>query len=82
MVQSNKSGGFIVNEQHYKRSIVVSADKIIDDWSPQYFDDLKISDFQRLAEFDAEIVILGTGKNTAHANGRTSATDPTAKMRI
>ena len=62
LVQSNKSGGFTVNDQHYKRSIVVSADKIIDDWSPQYFDDLKISDFQRLAEFDAEIVILGTGK--------------------
>ena len=40
----------------------MSADNVISDWHPQTVSELTISDFERLAEFDAEIVILGTGR--------------------
>ena len=40
----------------------MSADNVFSDWRPRTVSELDISDFERLAEFDAEIVILGTGK--------------------
>ena len=62
LVQSVNSGEFIVNDVLYTRSIIVSADIVVDDWAPQTILELTNEDFRLLAGFDAEIVILGTGR--------------------
>ena len=62
LVHSFRSGKFNINNTQYKQSIIVSADNVIENWKPQYFNQLTIQDFELLASFDAEIVILGTGE--------------------
>ena len=61
-MHSFRSGKFNINNTLYKQSIIVSADNVIEDWPPQYFNQLTTQDFELLASFDAEIVILGTGE--------------------
>lgn len=62
LVAAAGSGRLFVNDDAYARSIIVSADIVQDDWPPQIFDEISLSDMERLASFDAEIVILGTGE--------------------
>ncbi len=61
-IRMDDDGQFWVNGQLYKQSIIVTAETVIDNWSVAHFDDLSIEDFQRFADFDPEILVLGTGK--------------------
>lgn len=63
LIRQYRSGEFLVNDVLYTHSIIVSADNVIENWNRQTVSELEISDFQMLAEFDAEIVLLGTGQN-------------------
>ena len=62
-IKPHSTGEFLVNDVLYTQSIIVSADNVITDWNPKSVADLTIEDFQMLAEFDPEILILGTGKD-------------------
>lgn len=62
LVKPCDTGEFLVNDVLYTQSIIVTPENIITDWRRQSVADLTIEDFEMLAEFDAEIVILGTGK--------------------
>ena len=62
LIRQYTAGEFLVNDVLYTQSIIVTADNVLTDWSRQNVSDLEISDFEKLAEFDAEIVILGTGQ--------------------
>ncbi len=62
LIKSFGPGEFRVNDVLYTRSIIVTADKVIDDWICNSIQKLTIKDFQKLADFDAEIIIIGTGK--------------------
>lgn len=61
-VRFQSESEYFINDVLYTRSIIVSADRIVDDWTPRSVAELTLDDFQMLAEFDAEIVILGTGR--------------------
>ncbi len=63
LITQYTAGEFIVNGVLYTQSIIVTADNILTDWHPKTVSELTISDFERFAEFDAEIVILGTGQD-------------------
>lgn len=54
-------GYVMVNRQRYERNLVVLPDGIMTDWQPAGFDQLSAEDFDRLAELQPEIVLLGTG---------------------
>ncbi|MCG8015286.1 MAG: Mth938-like domain-containing protein [Candidatus Thiodiazotropha sp. 'RUGA'] len=45
----------------YRENLVVMPDKIIPDWRPVRFEELKQEDFAHLASLTPEIVVLGTG---------------------
>ena len=62
LVMPCDTGEFLVNDVLYTQSIIVTAENVYTDWKAQTVADLTTSDFEMLAEFDAEIVILGTGK--------------------
>ncbi len=62
LIKSLGPGEFRVNDVLYTRSIIVTADKVVDAWTQNSAQDLTIEDFQLIAEFDAEIIIIGTGK--------------------
>ena len=63
LIRQYRGGEFLVNDVLYTHSIVVSVDNVITDWRRETVSDLDIADFEMLAEFDAEIVILGTGSD-------------------
>ena len=50
-----------VNQQEFRRSIIVTPERLVSDWSPQTFGDLVESHFAVIAGLEPEIVLLGTG---------------------
>ncbi|MES9939897.1 MAG: Mth938-like domain-containing protein [Candidatus Thiodiazotropha sp. 6PLUC2] len=45
----------------YRESLVLMPDRIIPQWRPTSFDELKVEDFIHIAAFSPEIIVLGTG---------------------
>ncbi|MDE0310254.1 MAG: MTH938/NDUFAF3 family protein [Acidiferrobacterales bacterium] len=62
LIKQYTSGEFLVNGVLYTQSIIVTADNVLTDWAPRTVSELDVPDFERFARFDAEIVILGTGR--------------------
>jgi uncharacterized protein len=50
-----------VGEQEFRRSLIVTAERLVSDWPPQTFGDLVESHFETIASLEPEIVLLGTG---------------------
>jgi len=63
LVKICESGDFLVNDVLYTQSIIITVDNVYSDWSANKVKDLTLIDFERFAELDPEILILGTGKN-------------------
>ncbi len=55
------SGYVKVNNQRFERSLVVTPERIIDDWPALRFEHLAASDFEFLLALKPEIILLGTG---------------------
>lgn len=51
-----------VNAVRYVGSLVVLPHRLIPDWTLASFETLRTADFELLAGLDAEIILLGTGK--------------------
>ncbi|MBN9424293.1 MAG: hypothetical protein BGO63_04745 [Candidatus Accumulibacter sp. 66-26] len=51
-----------VNGARFTSNIAVSPDRLIPNWTQASFDTLSVADFEFLAGMDAEIILLGTGK--------------------
>lgn len=60
-IRAYKPGLIQINDQQYHRSLIVSANKLITDWSPQRFADLTEEDFAIFLELKPGILLLGTG---------------------
>lgn len=60
-IQAYGHGFITVNTQHFYCSVVVARDRIIDDWPPQRFADLRSSHMRLLTTLNPEILLLGTG---------------------
>lgn len=54
-------GYVTVNEQQYRRSLIVLPERLIADWPPQSIAALTEADFHFLAGLGVDIVLLGTG---------------------
>ena len=54
-------GQITINQQIYRRSLVVTPEAIIPDWPPAAFEDLTNKHFETIAALKPEVVILGTG---------------------
>ena len=59
-IQAYRQGEIIINERKINRSAVVTTDVIVE-WPPQHFDDITAEHLDQLADYQPEIVILGTG---------------------
>jgi len=55
------SGYVMVNDQRFERSLVVTPERIIEDWPALRFEHLAASHFEFLLALKPEIVLLGTG---------------------
>lgn len=61
VVQSYGEQGVVINQRCFKQSLVLLPERLIDDWRPQRFDELRESDFDGLARLAPDLVLLGTG---------------------
>lgn len=50
-----------VNGVRYPANLIVLPDRLIENWTAASAESLGVEDFARLAEIDAEIILLGTG---------------------
>ncbi len=61
LIRGYDNGEIRVGDQTYKHSIILTHQRIIDDWRPQSKDELEAGDFELIRSLDAEILLLGTG---------------------
>jgi uncharacterized protein len=61
IVRGYAPGRVTVNQTIYRASVVVLPDRILADWPPQRFDELRAEHFALIAALEPEIVVLGTG---------------------
>ena len=50
-----------VNQQEFRRSVIVTPERLVSDWPPQTFGELVEGHFEVIADLKPEIVLLGTG---------------------
>lgn len=62
MIRAYEPGSLIVGENRYERSLILTPDRIIDDWRPQYLNQVDSAALQQLADLYPEVVLLGTGR--------------------
>jgi len=51
-----------INEEVFTRSVVVQANALNREWTPQNIDELNVNAFEELTQLDTEIILLGTGQ--------------------
>ena len=54
-------GHVAINADEYRVSLIVLPDRLIHDWPPQSFAELRVEHFEALAALRPEVVVLGTG---------------------
>jgi len=60
-IRAYRPGSIQVNETIYSHSIIVSPQKIIENWRPQHISTLTRADFDIISEFSPAILLVGTG---------------------
>ena len=55
-------GHVYVNTVCYAHNVIVMPDHLIEQWTKNSFDMLTLDDMQQLASLNAEIILLGTGR--------------------
>ena len=50
-----------VSQQEFRRSLIVTPERLVSDWPPQTFGDLVEAQFEVIAGLEPEMVLLGTG---------------------
>jgi uncharacterized protein len=61
MIEAYSTEGIKIRETLYRDSVIVSPDRIIDNWQPRVFADLEQAHFTGIIELGPEIVLIGTG---------------------
>ena len=60
-IRSVSEAGIQVVDVHYRGPIILSATRIVEDWTSNQAIDFAESDLEKILAFDPEIVLLGTG---------------------
>jgi uncharacterized protein len=55
------AGYVAINGVRYAKSLIVTPDRVLDDWPATDFDSLSTEHFEHLLALKADIVLLGTG---------------------
>ena len=61
LVRAYQDGQLTIGSQHYRSSVILTPERVLDDWRPQQYQELHDEDFHVLRELQPEIVLLGTG---------------------
>lgn len=62
-IRGYQPGKLVINETTYHSSILLTPDKLITDWGPQQFSELKAEDLAIILTLKPELCLLGTGEH-------------------
>jgi len=62
VIRAYGTGQVVVNQDAYHTSVIVLPNRVIPDWLPQRFQQLALSHLEMLAGLEAEVMLLGTGR--------------------
>lgn len=60
-IRSYASGNVTINQDVYTTSLIITPERIVADWRPERFSDLRASDLDVVIDLQPEVVLLGTG---------------------
>lgn len=60
-IQSYDEQRIIIRDRGFDRSLIISPDRVIEDWQPRHVDALALEHFDPMLELEPELVLLGTG---------------------
>lgn len=61
LIRSYGDGIITIGSQQYARSLILTRDRLVDDWRPQQVAELLREDFAPILELQPEVLVLGTG---------------------
>src|SRR5437868_11350654 len=61
LIRSYSSHEIRIGEQHLRASCIVTADKLVTDWAPASFAELRLEHLEAILALQPELVLLGTG---------------------
>jgi uncharacterized protein len=61
LIQSYTEDSFTINNERITSNIIISANKLIQNWPPQTIADLALQHLDEIITLEPEIVLLGTG---------------------
>ncbi len=63
LIRAYEPGRVTVGEHHYRHSLILTAEQVIEDWRPRLITELERDDFQPVMQLQPEILLLGTGSH-------------------
>lgn len=61
IIRSYDHGEVVINGYRHTNSVIVMPNRIIDNWTPQTFEDLTEDHFHTIYRLEPQLVLLGTG---------------------
>jgi uncharacterized protein len=62
LITAYEHGTVSINQQRYQHSVIVLPTEVMGGWQVSKFDELTAEDFVRIASYQPEVVLLGTGE--------------------
>lgn len=60
-IRAYAPGSIQINDLTYTRSVIISPEKLIDNWNPQHITELTRKDLEIIIELSPAILLIGTG---------------------
>ncbi|GMQ88099.1 MAG: Mth938-like domain-containing protein [Gammaproteobacteria bacterium] len=73
MIRACDVGQVSIGSQNYRRSLILTAERIVPDWRPQQVTDITEQDFDTILSLQAEIIVLGTGTRLCFPSAQLTA---------
>jgi len=73
MVRACDDGQITVGQQSYRRSLILTPERVIPDWRPKRYDEITERDFDAVLSMQPDIILLGTGPTLRFPAAKLSA---------
>ncbi|MEA2078253.1 MAG: Mth938-like domain-containing protein [Pseudomonadota bacterium] len=73
MVRACDTGQITVGQQSYRRSLILTPERVIPDWRPRRHEEITEQDFDLVLSMHPEIILLGTGSTLCFPPAKLSA---------
>ena len=73
IVRACDNGQITVGQQSYRRSLILTPERVIPDWRPRRHEEITEQDFDVVLSMQPEVILLGTGSTLRFPPAKLSA---------